>query len=116
VNLHFSRNIIYLTTADAMLYNMSKDALGRGVAECDYNLLFNTADGSLKLHPGPISLDEWRQQGFDEHSVVADPLFADPDKDDYRLKPLSPAFSLGFQPIDMSAIGPRDTSKIGPAK
>ena len=106
-NHRFCRNIIYHTTAGALLYQMPDNAFARGVAECDYNLFFNTAGGSYTLNPGPIVLDEWRKQGFDEHSVVADPLFVDPANDDYRLKPESPAFKLGFQPIDVTKIGIR---------
>ena len=48
----------------------------------------------------------WQAQGMDAHSLVADPLFVDPDKDDYRLKPESPAFKLGFKPIPVEKIGP----------
>ena len=48
----------------------------------------------------------WQAQGQDQHSVVADPLFVDPAKDDYRLKPGSPAFKLGFKPIPVEKIGP----------
>lgn len=54
-------------------------------------------------------LDEWtswQAQGMDRKSVIADPLFVNPDKDDYRLKPESPAFKLGFQPIPIEKIGP----------
>jgi len=54
-------------------------------------------------------LDEWaawQAMGFDEHSLVADPLFVDPDKDDYRLKPESPALKLGFRQIPVERIGP----------
>jgi parallel beta-helix repeat protein len=54
-------------------------------------------------------LDEWQSlqaQGFDRSSLVADPLFAAPEKDDWRLKPDSPAFKLGFQPIPIDKIGP----------
>jgi hypothetical protein len=47
----------------------------------------------------------WQLRGADQHSLVADPLFVDPDKDDYRLKPESPAFKLGFQPIPVEKIG-----------
>ena len=45
---------------------------------------------------------------YDVNSIVADPLFVDAANGDYRLKPDSPAFKLGFQPIDVSRIGPRE--------
>jgi hypothetical protein len=48
----------------------------------------------------------WQAEGFDTHSVIADPLFADPANDDYRLSPRSPAFRLGFKPIPVEKIGP----------
>jgi hypothetical protein len=47
----------------------------------------------------------WQSRGADQHSVVADPLFIDPEKDDYRLKPESPAFQLGFKAIPVERIG-----------
>ncbi len=50
--------------------------------------------------------DSWRALGFDTHSLVADPKFVDPGKDDYRLQPDSPALRLGFQPIPVEKIGP----------
>ena len=49
----------------------------------------------------------WKKYGHDRHSVIADPMFVDPQNDDYRLKPESPAHRLGFRPIDVSAIGVR---------
>ena len=36
---------------------------------------------------------------MEEGTVIADPGFVDPAKDDYRLRPDSPAFALGFHPI-----------------
>ncbi len=54
------------------------------------------------------SLDEWQswQTMGDMHSVVADPKFLAPEKDDYRLAADSPAWALGFQPIPVEKIGP----------
>ena len=55
-------------------------------------------------------LDEWnawQAAGWDQHSLVADPMFVDPSKDDFRLKPGSPAFELGFKPIPVEEIGVR---------
>ncbi len=48
----------------------------------------------------------WQAQGMDRHSIVADPLFVAPEKDDYRLQPNSPALKLGFKPIPVEDIGP----------
>ena len=36
---------------------------------------------------------------------MADPLFVAPEKDDFRLKPDSPALKLGFKPFDSSKAG-----------
>lgn len=50
--------------------------------------------------------EAWREAGRDVHSVVADPLFVNPEHQDYRLKPESPAWKLGFEPIPFEKIGP----------
>jgi hypothetical protein len=60
--------------------------------------------------------DDWRKirqtpVGFykgvtmDEGSIIADPQFVDAARRDFRLKPNSPAYARGFQPIDMGTIG-----------
>ena len=55
------------------------------------------------------ALDEWaswQANGLDRHSLVADPLFENPAKDDFRLKANSPALRLGFEPIPFEKMGP----------
>ena len=55
-------------------------------------------------------LDEWaswQAEGWDKNSLVADPLFVDWKNDDFRLRPESPAFRLGFEPIPFEKIGIR---------
>jgi hypothetical protein len=50
----------------------------------------------VELHRVEL-LDEWstwQAEGWDRHSVVADPGFLAPDKDDYRLSDDSPARRL----------------------
>lgn len=50
---------------------------------------------------------DWQKRGKDTHSQYADPQFVAPDQGDFTLKPNSPAFALGFRPIDISQVGPR---------
>ncbi len=48
----------------------------------------------------------WQGQGWDKNSLVADPQFENITKDDYRLKPGSPAIrQLGFQPLPIDEMG-----------
>jgi parallel beta-helix repeat protein len=70
----------------------------------DYNLYYR-ADGK-PVRFANWSLEEWQKRGQDVHSVVADPLFVDPDHADFTLKPASPAAQIGFRAIDLSRVGP----------
>ena len=79
------------------------------VAASEDNVFFKQ-DGTVSVKGGPAdgSLDKWRRilgGKFDQKSIVADPLFVDLDKRDFRLKPDSPALKLGFKPVDSSRIG-----------
>lgn len=82
--------------------------------EFDHNLIWApegvTPRFELHLFPDPgrlVTWDEWRATGQDQHSRLADPLFEDPARHDYRLKPGSPATDLGFKPIPFEQIGPQ---------
>lgn len=71
----------------------------------DYNLYWQSRGEPIRFMR--YTFDEWKAKGLDVHSVIADPLFVDPEKNDFRLRPESPAFKLGFRPIDLSDVGPR---------
>jgi endo-1,4-beta-xylanase len=47
--------------------------------------------------------------------VIADPLFVNPGNYDFSLRPDSPALKLGFQPIDLREVGPRQNPEQAPA-
>ena len=55
------------------------------------------------------AMDEWaswQAAGWDNHSLVADPKFADAENGDFRLKPDSPAITkLGFKPLPLDQMG-----------
>ena len=74
------------------------------IAEADHNLYWHAGEEPVVSFLGK-SLEEWQRMGYDQHSLVADPLFVDAANDDFRLKPDSPALKLGFKPIDVSMIG-----------
>jgi len=101
----FRRNVVYFHTGNLIRVRRWSDDV---FAECDANVYWNpgvdlTAAGGPLTPLGPWS--KWQAAGYDARSLVADPLFVDPTKDDYRLRPDSPALGLGFQPIDVDQIG-----------
>jgi len=101
------RNIFCYSGADSALFRLSGER--SAPVESDYNVFFHTGGKELLNTgmPGAESFAQWQEKGFDTHSVVADPLFVDPENDDYSLKPDSPALKLGFKPIDLSKVGLR---------
>ena len=46
-------------------------------------------------------------KGQEKDSIIADPMFVNPAKGDYRLKAGSPVYGLGFKPIPFERIGRR---------
>ena len=113
-NIRFIRNIVCYSDIDAELFNIysyeDQEIIERTApVESDYNLLFHTGGGEfyVKGTEGFNTLQDWKQKGYEEHSIIADPLFVDPENDDYSLRPDSPAFKLGFKPIDLSTVGLR---------
>ena len=54
---------------------------------------------------GGKTFAEWQAQGRDTQGLVADPLFKDPSRRDFRLGRGSPAASIGFKPFAFSEAG-----------
>jgi hypothetical protein len=61
--------------------------------------------GGDRVDFGGMDLQQWQAKGNDAGSIVADPLFVDRQKDDYRLRADSPALALGFNPFDPTQAG-----------
>lgn len=85
----------------------------------DFNLFWNVAgkefvsgkqernESGEEVFISRITMGRWRELGQDRNSVIADPRFRDLENRDFTLMEDSPAFALGFKPIDMSDVGPR---------
>jgi len=101
ISFFFERNIVYWDNDGPLLGSNWSDNNFR----MDYNLYFNAAGKPVTFADG-LSLQQWQEKkDQDKHSIIADPLFVDPAKDDFRLKPDSPALKLGFKPFDASKAG-----------
>jgi hypothetical protein len=105
----FERNI--LLTAGAPIFKGGyRCRLDWRNQRSDLNLLWNTGGEGFSFtdSAATLDLDGWRALGHDHHSVVADPKCGDPAADDFSVPADSPAVTeLGFQPIDLSDVGPR---------
>ncbi len=103
VSFSFETNIVYFDSGVLLGGDWSNDHYNM-----DWNLYFDARPGAtdkaLKL--GPCTWKQWRARGHDLHSIIADPLFANPERYDFRLRADSPAFKLGFHPIDLRRAGP----------
>lgn len=106
ISFTFERNIVYWKEGP-LLWGAAPGAgqWHEGKCQFDYNLYFHAGGEPVRF--ASWSLAQWQQRGQDAHSLIAGPLFADPERGDFSLKPDSPAFKLGFKPIDLSTVGPR---------
>jgi len=87
-----SGNIIYFGDDPLLASNWSGDNY-----KLDGNLYWRI--GGKPFDFAGMTPDQWHAKGQDVHSVIADPMFVDPAKGDFRLKPGSPALKMGFKPF-----------------
>lgn len=90
------RNIIYYTEG-GLFRRMS-------TLTSDRNTYWH-AGGEDPEFPDGKTFEEWQAEGYDQHSIVADPGFVNPEAYDFRLRSDSPALALGFKPFDASKAG-----------
>jgi len=97
----FEHNIV-LWKEGKLLGHIDANWLGDQV-KLDHNLYW-PEDGQPFVFAGK-TLEEWTASGQDQHSLIADPLFVAPTKDDFHLRPGSPAEGIGFHPFDYEKAG-----------
>jgi hypothetical protein len=96
----FERNLVYWDAGQLLGYNGWKS----GAKVVLKNNLYWRVGGKPFDFAGQ-SWEQWRAQGRDEGSIIADPLFRDPARRDFRLRPGSPAEKIGFRPFDPAEAG-----------
>ena len=93
----FERNIVYWDQGKLLEGKFSDDHFF-----FDHNLYWQSKSAAIRFDT--LTFSAWQEKGMDRHSLIADPLFLAPEKDDFRLQPQSPAFALGFEPIPVYKI------------
>jgi len=97
-SLSFTNNIIYFDRGTLTSSNWHKFNLFT-----DYNCYWDIRTKEIRF--GDRTFAEWQKEGKDLHSVIADPMFVDPVKFDFRFKNLSVARRIKFVPFDYSLAG-----------
>jgi hypothetical protein len=98
LSLTFTNNIVYFNRGALLSSNWHKFNV-----KSDSNCYWDTRSKDIRFAYN--SFPEWQKSGKDIHSVIADPLFVDPDKFDFHFRKLSVARKIGFVPFDYSKAG-----------
>jgi Right handed beta helix region/GH141 insertion domain len=81
------------------------DHCGRDVCVFERNLYWNASGKPVLFGNKTFAL--WQALGQDQNSLIADPMFVDPEKGDFTLRQGSPTAKIGFEPWDFKTVGPR---------
>jgi parallel beta-helix repeat protein len=105
-----SEQHISFTIENNIVYFDQGDLLGANWADGSFRMrdnLYYDARGN-EVYFLNKSFAAWQASGQDEGSRIVDPLFVNARKFDFRLRPKSPALQVGFHPIDLTQVGPRE--------
>jgi hypothetical protein len=109
VTLVFKNNVVYFDRGEVLggnhLRRLMEGNWSRENIVFERNLYFDASGRPPTFLGRPLA--DWQAAGFERGSLVADPLFVDPEGGDFRLSPGSPAKEIGFEAIDLSDVGPR---------
>ncbi len=100
ISFYFEHNLVYWDNDSPLLGSNWND----NHFVMDSNLYWHA--GKPVVFPGDLTLEQWRKErGQDQHSLIVDPGFANPQQGDFSLPADSPAKDVGFQPFDSSQAG-----------
>jgi len=98
ISFIFSRNIV-----------LWKDSPLLGRAATDDKVTFHHnlywRDGGKPVDFNGLTLEQWQAKGKGEGSLIADPMFRDPQNGDFRFRRGSPHRKIGFKPFDYTKAG-----------
>jgi hypothetical protein len=102
------RNILVATKPGLRLFYL-KNLTGSpdprlSETKTDFNLYWNSTDPEW----ANAHLSTARGEGVEQHTLVGDPRFRNPERGDFRFKIGSPAPKLGIEPIDLRDVGLRE--------
>lgn len=103
----FEKNIMVTDGKSSYSSLIDGDSIAPNQIIATSNLHYNVSGPvSAMGEKEKISLEEFQTvYGNDKYSIEADPMFVDYENNDFRLKPESPAYKIGFRDIDFSDAG-----------
>ncbi len=96
----YTHNIVYWNNGELLANHWENNQF-----KLDSNLYYRTNHQAIDFKGRTFR--EWRELGQDVHSLIKDPLFYDAERHNFDLHDNSPAFGIGFKPIDADNFGPR---------
>ena len=113
----FERNVV-ITDGKPCYTGGRRWRVENKVISTDLNLFWDVSGTPTLCGSAPHGLPQneydmegWQAMGYDIHSIIADPRCRDLASFDFTLESDSPAWALGFKPIDLADVGPRPEEK-----
>ena len=110
------RNNIFCNAPESRCFNFGRKPVGNvDLVKVDHNCYFqaNPADALVQIGPNRFTAAQFKEYnkttGWDQNSLIGDPLFVNPSAGDFRLKPNSPCAGFGSQ---MSLRPEKDEARI----
>ncbi|MEM2638710.1 MAG: right-handed parallel beta-helix repeat-containing protein [Candidatus Bathyarchaeia archaeon] len=104
----FERNVV-LSNGSPIFVGGYAEEFSKRNFRSNLNLFYNVSGGQIMFVESSkgrrYSLEEWRSFGYDTYSIVADPKFKNIEKHEFTLEEDSPAFKVGFKPINLEDVG-----------
>ena len=94
----FTHNIIYFDSGTLMTSNWDKVNM-----KSDYNCYWDTRTKDIQF--GKQSFAAWQDSGKDRHSIIADPMFMNPEQHDFHIRNQAVLKAIHFKPFDYTKAG-----------